>query len=57
MELLRKGMDDKRKHQIKMIQEKKDLAIKELTAKHAKKYADIKTYYQEITNTNLDIIN
>ena len=40
-----------------MIQEKKDLAIKELTAKHAKKYADIKAYYAEITNTNLDIIN
>jgi len=57
MELLRKEMDDKRKMQIKMIQEKKDLAIKELTAKHAKKYADIKAYYAEITNTNLDIIN
>jgi hypothetical protein len=40
-----------------MIQEKKDLAIKELTAKHAKKYADIRAYYGEITNTNLDIIN
>lgn len=57
MQLLREEMDHKRKHQIKMIQEKKDLAIKELTAKHAKKYADIKAYYQEITNTNLDIIN
>lgn len=40
-----------------MIQEKKDSAIKELTGKHAKKYADIKTYYADITNTNLDIIN
>ena len=57
MELLRKEMDDKRKLSIKMIQEKKDLAIKELTGKHAKKYADIKTYYADITNTNLDIIN
>jgi len=27
-----------------------------LTQKHAKKYNDIKNYYQEITNTNLDII-
>jgi len=32
------------------------LAIKELTLKHAKKYAEIKNYYMEITNTNLDII-
>jgi len=38
-----------------MIQEKKDIAIKELTNKHTKKYAEIKNYYQEITNTNLDI--
>jgi len=56
MELLRKEMDDKRKNQIKMIQEKKDAAIKELTTKHAKKYAEIKNYYTEITATNLDII-
>lgn len=27
-----------------------------MTAKHQKKYDDIKNYYQEITNTNLDII-
>ena len=57
MDLLRKEMDGKRKNQIKMIQEKKDIAIKELTTKHAKKYTDIKLYYSEITNTNLDIIN
>jgi len=31
-----------------MIQEKKDLAIKELTAKHAKKYADIKLIIQKL---------
>ena len=39
-----------------MIQEKKDTAIEELTAKHTQKYNDIKAYYQEITNTNFDII-
>lgn len=32
------------------------MAIKELTRKHDRKYTDIKNYYQEITNTNLDII-
>jgi len=53
---LRAEMENKRKNQIKMIQEKKDLAIAELTRKHSKKYAEIKQYYQEITNTNLDII-
>jgi growth arrest-specific protein 8 len=27
-----------------------------LTKKHEQKYADIKEYYSEITNTNMDII-
>ena len=49
-------MESKRKEKIKMIQETKDLAIKNLTMNHAKKYAEIKNYYMEITNTNLDII-
>lgn len=39
-----------------MIELKKNQAIKELTGKHEQKYKDIKAYYQEITNTNLDII-
>ena len=49
-------MENKRRQKIQMIQEKKDEAIKELTLKHAKKYAEIKNYYNEITNTNMDII-
>jgi len=56
MLLLREDMEKKRKAAIQMIETKKNLAIKDLTAKHARKYADIKAYYQEITNTNLDII-
>ena len=56
MLLLREEMERKRKAQIQAIENKKNQAIKELTSKHAKKYADIKNYYQEITNTNLDII-
>ena len=56
MLLLREDMEKKRKAAIQMIELKKNQAIKELTAKHEQKYKDIKTYYQEITNTNLDII-
>ena len=53
---LRSEMETKRKNQIKLIQEKKDTAIEQLTTKHTQKYNDIKQYYQEITNTNFDII-
>jgi septal ring factor EnvC (AmiA/AmiB activator) len=56
MLLLREEMERKRKGLIQQIENKKNMAIKELTQKHAKKYNDIKNYYQEITNTNLDII-
>lgn len=56
MLLLREEMEKKRKAAIQQIETKKNLAIRELTSKHARKYADIKSYYQEITNTNLDII-
>lgn len=56
MLLLRGEMEKKRKSMIHAIENKKNYAIKELTEKHAKKYQDIKNYYQEITNTNLDII-
>lgn len=53
---LRQEMENKRKNQIKKIQEKKDQAIAELTKKHTDKYTAIKAYYNEITNTNMDII-
>ena len=53
---LRQEMENKRKSEIKKIQEKKDAAISELTKKHTDKYTAIKAYYNEITNTNLDII-
>ena len=56
MLLLREDMERKRKSEIAKIESKKNQAIKELTQKHSKKYADIKDYYSEITNTNLDII-
>mmetsp|Transcript_8675 Transcript_8675/g.14714 ORF Transcript_8675/g.14714 Transcript_8675/m.14714 type:complete len:82 (-) Transcript_8675:613-858(-) len=53
---LRQQMENKRKEEIKKIQEKKDAAIAELTLKHRDKYTAIKAYYNEITNTNLDVI-
>ncbi len=56
MLLLREEMEKRRKQAIQAIEAKKNAAIRDLTGKHARKYADIKAYYQEITNTNLDII-
>jgi len=54
--MLRNEMDAKRRAEIKAIQEKKDKEIDKITKKHDKKYSDIKAYYTDITNTNLDII-
>jgi len=34
-----------------------DEKINKLTTNHAKKYQDIKNYYNEITQTNFDIIS
>ena len=56
MAVLRSDMERKRKAEIAKIEQKKNQAIKDLTKKHEQKYEDIKEYYQEITNTNLDII-
>ena len=54
--MLRNEMDTKRRAEVKAIQEKKDNEIQRITKKHEKKYSDIKQYYTDITNTNLDII-
>lgn len=56
MSVLRADMERKRKSEIAKIEQKKNQAIKDLTKKHAEKYDDIKEYYVEITNTNMDII-
>jgi len=56
MNNLRIKMDKTRKDEIKKIEDMKNTKIKELTEKHDRKYNDIKDYYFEITNTNLDII-
>lgn len=49
-------MEEKRKRIISQIENKKNQAIKDLTLQHEKKYTNIKNYYQEITNTNMEII-
>lgn len=56
MNNLRIRMEKERKARIKKIEDQKTAKIKEVIAKHDKKYTDIKDYYFEITSTNLDII-
>jgi len=56
MLLLRNDKEKRRKQEIERIENKKNKAIRDLTSKHEKKYSDIKDYYSEITNTNMDII-
>lgn len=56
MKLLREAKEKKRKAEIERIEAKKNQAIRDLTQKHEKKYQDIREYYSEITNTNMDII-
>lgn len=56
MLLLRQDKEKRRKNEIERIEGKKNEAIRALTKKHEQKYADIKEYYSEITNTNMDII-
>lgn len=56
MLLLRQDKEKRRKTEIERIEGKKNDAIRALTKKHEQKYADIKEYYSEITNTNMDII-
>jgi hypothetical protein len=56
MVLLRKEMEDKRKAMIQQIENKKDKAIEALINRHDENYAKIKNFYNEITNTNFDVI-
>lgn len=56
MKMLRNEKENERKLETKKIRERKDAAIAELTQKVAQKYDEIRIYYQEITNTNLEMI-
>jgi len=57
MKALRTEKENLRKAETKKIRERKDYAIAELTQKIKIKYEEIKNYYSEITNTNLEMIN
>lgn len=57
MKMLRNEKENLRKLETKKIRERKDAAIAELTQKVSQKYDEIKNYYQEITNTNLEMIS
>jgi len=49
-------MEEARMDYIKKLEEQKEAKIRSITNEHSKKYADIKTYYSDITATNLDLI-
>ena len=53
---MRTKMQAHRVRELKKIESAKNKKIKDATLKHEKKYQEIKDYYFEITNTNLDII-
>ena len=57
MKMLRNEKENLRKLETKKIRDRKDAAIAELTQKVAQKYEEIRNYYQEITNTNLEMIS
>ena len=56
MKKTRESLDKRRKDEIKVIEDQKHHMVEELLAEHAKVFADIKTYYNDITHNNLDLI-
>jgi len=56
MKKTREALDKRRKEEIKIIEDKKTAMVEVLLAEHAKAFADIKNYYNDITHNNLDLI-
>eukprot|EP00033_Pygsuia_biforma_P001558 GCRY01001757.1.p1 GENE.GCRY01001757.1~~GCRY01001757.1.p1 ORF type:complete len:468 (-),score=123.98 GCRY01001757.1:514-1917(-) len=56
MNQLRLDMDLRRKNEIHEIEERKNQHIKQLMEKHEKAFGDIKSYYNDITLNNLELI-
>eukprot|EP00898_Chlorokybus_atmophyticus_P003779 jgi/Chlat1/4401/Chrsp29S04617 len=56
MKLLRDEMELRRKQEVHEMEERKNSHINELMKKHEKAFAEIKTYYNDITHNNLDLI-
>lgn len=52
----RTNLDNRRKAEIKAIEDRKHVMIDQLMAEHSKAFADIKNYYSDITHNNLDLI-
>merc|ERR1711871_135143 len=56
MKDLRDEMDQQRRQEVHEIEERKDEHINELMRKHEKAFSEIKTYYNDITHNNLELI-
>lgn len=56
MKTIRDEMEKQRKSQIQKIEEAKNAKISEVMMKNQKDFIEIKNYYSEITNSNLDLI-
>jgi growth arrest-specific protein 8 len=56
MKEVRNRKEDDRKQQITSIEQQKDAHIKRLMKKHEQAFAEIKSYYTDITHNNLDLI-
>lgn len=56
MKKTRETLDSRRREEIKAIEERKLKMIEKLMTEHQKAFADIKTYYNDITHNNLDLI-
>ncbi|VEL11513.1 unnamed protein product [Protopolystoma xenopodis] len=56
MSLLRKKMDTSRRVDVHATEERKNLHIQSLEANHEKAFADMKSYYNDITIGNVNVI-
>jgi len=56
MRTLRTELSEQRKAEVHEIEERKDAHINELMKKHEKAFNEIKTYYNDITHNNLELI-
>ena len=57
MKVLREKMEKERKDQLIQLDKQKKLEIEDMNKMHAKALAGIKTYYNDITHSNLELIH
>jgi hypothetical protein len=53
---LRDDLEHRRRHEIHEVEERKNAHINQLMKKHESAFGEIKTYYNDITRNNLDLI-